>query len=354
MTDRSPSPKRELIGGFCIPWQGLCVASTTRKESQRQNRTSMVTPMAPEHLVHLKCVTSWVFPFWKVIGKKKRCNTEELSFISKSVPNPRKVVLTVRQESEDPDSDVEIIEKPSMETENQVEPTQELPVNKSIGSTDDNNVEMLDIFELSSSDSNAAERQSASVEPGSISTSPTPLVVTAASSDRLSATATPMPPAVSLPNDTGVEIKAKHARLQKIIKKNLTELRKKLTILTDANAAASVIDLEVLTQFNNKSLQLSLKHLRLINSLLSASRLMRPHIKRRIKACNPQMEASTAVAARCGKGKYYARSLRMMAAHLVEHGMLPEKKQGKGAHHESLLLNPRGRWRSRRVALLAE
>ncbi|KAJ7089009.1 hypothetical protein C8R44DRAFT_598557, partial [Mycena epipterygia] len=35
-----------------------------------------------------------------------------------------------------------------------------------------------------------------------------------------------------------------------------------------------------------------------------------------------------------------ARSIREMAAHLLLHGTLPENQQGKGAHHESLLLNP--------------
>jgi hypothetical protein len=117
-------------------------------------------------------------------------------------------------------------------------------------------------------------------------------------------------------------------------------LVKKEKILTCAKAGSVVLDLEALTQYNDKKMELSLKRLKLTRSLRDASRLMRPRIKQKIRACNPTVEASLAISHRCGKGEYYARCLRSMATHLLTHGTLPENEQGRGAHHESLLLNP--------------
>ncbi|KAJ7200169.1 hypothetical protein GGX14DRAFT_400853 [Mycena pura] len=80
----------------------------------------------------------------------------------------------------------------------------------------------------------------------------------------------------------------------------------------------------------------------MIKRLRGASRVRQRQIREKILACRPSREASDseAIAHRCGKGKYYARLLRSMAIHVLTHGVLPEKDQGKGAHHESLLLVP--------------
>ncbi|KAJ7232731.1 hypothetical protein C8J57DRAFT_1250450 [Mycena rebaudengoi] len=252
-----------------------------------------------------------------------------------SVPNLRKVALAPCLEPEEPDSDIEIIENPTGQLETELEHAHQseattvsppLCGSEFTDSIDDNDVEMREAVPFpSSTSSEAPETQSASTEAAIILPSQTSPVATS----------------IRLPNDNEFEIKANHARLDKIITRNRTELTKKLTILTSATAAASVLDLEALAQFNKKSLELSLKRLRLVKSLPNATRLMRPHIKRKIEGCNPKMQASTLVASRCGKGDYYARSLWTMALHLLEHGSLPEKKQGKGAHHESLLLDPR-------------
>ncbi|KAJ7851303.1 hypothetical protein B0H14DRAFT_3662252 [Mycena olivaceomarginata] len=248
----------------------------------------------------------------------RRTNTKfqpGIRSIFKSVPNPRKVALAVRKESEEPDSDIEMIESSSTQMKTPIESTQDAPnilplFNESIATTDDNDVEMVDVVELSPSVPDAA--QSVSVVPESMfPASPATKTSATSTSTRLNGTQT------DLPNQTELEIKAAHACLQKIIKKNRTELTKKLEILTNANAAALVLDLEALGQFNDKWQELSFKRLRTIKSLSSASRLMRSHIKRKIKTCNPKTEASMLVAHRCGKGE-----------------------QGKGAHHESLLLNP--------------
>ncbi|KAJ7675039.1 hypothetical protein B0H17DRAFT_1207904 [Mycena rosella] len=317
------------------------ILAPSKRGGKRKTADADLDP-AGEKPNKVSCTTQWRLDNGKTaLARRTNSNFQPgIASLFKSVPNPRKVAA--RQESEEPDSDIEIIENPSMEMKNQVEAAQEanivspqLSVSEPIGCTDDD-VEMLDNFELSPSISDVVETQkSASVEPVGISELPSPPAAAAASSDQ------PNVPAVSLPNETEVEIKAKHARLQKIIKKNRIELTKKLSILTSASAAASVLDLEALAQFNDKSLQLSLKRLCLIKSVPGASRLMRPLIRRKIKACSPTMEASAFIASRCGKGDYYARSLRKIAAHLLEHGTLPEKQQGKGAHHKSFLLNPR-------------
>ena len=55
----------------------------------------------------------------------------------------------------------------------------------------------------------------------------------------------------------------------------------------------------------------------------------------------PSLEASIMVARRLGKTDYYARRLREKSAYLHRVGELQASKQGKGAAHQSLLLEPR-------------
>ncbi|KAF9455341.1 hypothetical protein BDZ94DRAFT_1370850, partial [Collybia nuda] len=59
-----------------------------------------------------------------------------------------------------------------------------------------------------------------------------------------------------------------------------------------------------------------------------------------ISKIQPSLNASVSVAARCARGPHYARTICNMACHLLRTGMLPQTKQGKGGHHESLLNKP--------------
>jgi hypothetical protein len=136
------------------------------------------------------------------------------------------------------------------------------------------------------------------------------------------------------------DAKSKHAKLRILIKKHRKTLCKKETLVSNAKAAGTILDLEALTQYNDKHLDLSLKKIKLTASVTTASRILRPKLKRKLSASHPSEEASLAIAHRCGKGPYYARILREMAAQLLTDGTLPEKNQGKGGYHESLLDNP--------------
>ncbi|KAJ7289606.1 hypothetical protein C8J57DRAFT_1213936 [Mycena rebaudengoi] len=192
--------------------------------------------LANENPKKVSRTTEWRMNHGKTaIARRTNGNFQQrIGSIFKSVPNARKVALAVRRESEEPDSDIE---------------------SAPVESTNDDDVEMFDAEDLS---------PLMSTEPA-ISTSPVPAgSIEAASTESTGAARMmPTPPAVSLPKDTEIELKAQHARLQKIIKKNRSDLTKKLTILTDANAAGSVLDLEALAQFNDKWLGLSLNRLRL-------------------------------------------------------------------------------------------
>jgi hypothetical protein len=136
------------------------------------------------------------------------------------------------------------------------------------------------------------------------------------------------------------ESKGKHAKLRLLIKQHRKALSKREILVSNTKAASSILDLEALSQYNDKLLELSLKKIKLVASVKTANRLLRPKLKQKISLSHPSEEASLAVSHRCGKGPYYARVLREMAAHLLSDGTLPEKHQGAGAHHESLLDNP--------------
>lgn len=58
-----------------------------------------------------------------------------------------------------------------------------------------------------------------------------------------------------------------------------------------------------------------------------------------LKLC-PSLKASTTIARRLGKSDYYARRLREKSTYLHRVGELQTSKQGKGATHQSLLLEP--------------
>ncbi|KAK7020018.1 hypothetical protein R3P38DRAFT_2782422 [Favolaschia claudopus] len=248
----------------------------------------------------------------------------------KVVPKKKEIPPELRHESEEPDSDVEMVDVLPSEVPRVSVPSEELPAFVQCSVSVDvemSSTELETDIPIESAPSTLNDTEAdfpASFVPATLPTpSPAPQV-----------------PVVTISTDSAAEIKAKHRRLRKLIKKNRTELSKKATLLTNAGAAAAILDLEALSQFNDKSQELSLKRLRLIQSLKGAARIRIPQIKQRIQSLHPNKEASLAIAHRCGKGEYYARLLRSMAVHLLEHGTLPEKQQGKGAHHESLLLNP--------------
>ncbi|KAJ7834295.1 hypothetical protein B0H13DRAFT_223307 [Mycena leptocephala] len=260
----------------------------------------------------------------------------------KPVPNSRKVsvALAARAESEEPDSDIEMLDAPPLpvvpEAFPQISPPVMEPlVREEVLASNDCDIEMPTVNNVLSSEDVAGSVEMPAPAPSITG----PEVEEFPASIDASAPKTVLP-RITLPSDSEAEIKAKHGRLQKFIKKNRNELTKKAAILNNAQAAASILDLEALSQFNDKSKELALKRLKLTQSLRGAARARIQQIKRRIQAINPTVEASLAISHRCGKGEFYARSLRSMAVHLLTHGTLPEKQQGKGAHHESLLLIP--------------
>ena len=56
---------------------------------------------------------------------------------------------------------------------------------------------------------------------------------------------------------------------------------------------------------------------------------------------SPSIDASTTIARRLGKSDYYARRLRQKLKYLHQVGELQTSKRGKGAAHQSFLLDPR-------------
>ncbi|KAJ7794208.1 hypothetical protein B0H14DRAFT_2622102 [Mycena olivaceomarginata] len=136
------------------------------------------------------------------------------------------------------------------------------------------------------------------------------------------------------------EVKGNHTKLRHLIKTQKKALNKKEVLISNTKAASTLLNLEALSQYNDKLLELALKKIKLKTNLRTASRLLRPKLKQRLANSHPVEEASLAISHRCGRGPYFARVLREMAAQLLSDGTMPEKHQGVGAHHESLLDNP--------------
>ena len=55
----------------------------------------------------------------------------------------------------------------------------------------------------------------------------------------------------------------------------------------------------------------------------------------------PAINASTTVAEQCNRGPSFARTIHLMAAHLLTTNQLPKTNQGKGVFHKTLLTDPR-------------
>ncbi|KAJ6493232.1 hypothetical protein C8R45DRAFT_1095739 [Mycena sanguinolenta] len=54
-----------------------------------------------------------------------------------------------------------------------------------------------------------------------------------------------------------IEVKAKHTKLRSLIKKHKKALCTKASLISNTKAASSLLDLEALTQYNDKLLELS-------------------------------------------------------------------------------------------------
>ncbi|KAF7377490.1 hypothetical protein MSAN_00171000 [Mycena sanguinolenta] len=136
------------------------------------------------------------------------------------------------------------------------------------------------------------------------------------------------------------EVKAKHTKLHVLIKKHKKALSTKDSLISNTKAASFLLDLKALSQYNDKLLELSLKKIKLVASVKTTCPLLHPKLWQKISSSCPFEEASLAVSHCCRKGSYYARVLRKMVAQLLSDGTLLEKHQGASAHHESLLNNP--------------
>jgi hypothetical protein len=120
-----------------------------------------------------------------------------------------------------------------------------------------------------------------------------------------------------------------HQEIAKVLEreeKKLDERRKQAggNIIKLKRITRDIIELNALKQFNNVRIEYQRKREKDPN----------------LKLC-PSLKASTVIARQFGKSKYYARSLREKSAYLHRVGELQISKRGKGAAHQSLLLEPR-------------
>lgn len=129
----------------------------------------------------------------------------------------------------------------------------------------------------------------------------------------------------------------RHARLRKLVQHHCKKLQSKKSLVSDSAAAHTLMDLEALYQFNDRRLEFEQQRASLIASLKTVARRLQPRLKIRISRIKPSLKASTAIATHCSRGPSYAQTIRSTAAYLLQTGLLPESKQGKGAYHESLL-----------------
>jgi hypothetical protein len=128
--------------------------------------------------------------------------------------------------------------------------------------------------------------------------------------------------------------------LTSVIAAHQKHLRNKKSMLTDAKAAGTILDLEALQQFNQiqHKLHLEIRERRI--KLAEASPKTRRMLQMKMRPIQPATDASERVAELRSKSKTYARRLREHARHLLRTGELLENNQGKGAHHESHLSRP--------------
>ncbi|KAJ7914000.1 hypothetical protein B0H13DRAFT_1873347 [Mycena leptocephala] len=291
-------------------------------------------------------------------GKTKKAKAANMqssvASIFNRVVNPRKAVLAERKESEEPDSDIEIIE-PETQADI-VAPGETLQVEAvvnlstpfqldGVGSNTDSPMPVVATETVPPL--HGVESDTDCLMPDiAAETAPPPIGV-----DSVPAQASTMVPAEQGPilDNPGpaargalkeTVVKGNYAKIRLLIKQHRKALSKKEVLISNKKAASSILDLKALSQYNDKLLELSLEKIKLVASVKTTSRLLRPKLKQKISLSHPSEEASLAISHRCGKGSYYARVLREMVAQLLADGTLPEKHQGAGAHHEYLLDNP--------------
>lgn len=131
-----------------------------------------------------------------------------------------------------------------------------------------------------------------------------------------------------------------HKRLRKQIEAQKKQLKKRKILASDTSAAHTLIDLEALGQYNDLRLTLANKKDDIKKSIPGLPSRLRTRTRTRWASIKPATDAANSVASRCGKGPFYARTLREMAHSLAKTGELPENRQGKGGYHKSLLAMP--------------
>ncbi|TFK67503.1 hypothetical protein BDN72DRAFT_913924 [Pluteus cervinus] len=131
---------------------------------------------------------------------------------------------------------------------------------------------------------------------------------------------------------TTVEQNIKHLR---------KELNKKKTPSDCQDVANQLVELTKIEQYNQRRYELHQERTRLKLSLTVQQKSLHHKIKQRIAKIRPANDASMEVAKRFNRGPWFARLVRSSTNTLFTTGKLSKNKQGQGAHHESLLGDPR-------------
>ncbi len=129
----------------------------------------------------------------------------------------------------------------------------------------------------------------------------------------------------------------RHRELEKLIADHLKKLRRKKTLLSDAKAASTVLDLEAMRRFNDIELSLHIEIRKQKERVANAPAYRRTIMKKKQKKIQPAIQASMQVANLLSKTETYARRLREAAHYLRRTGELLENNQGKGGAHATLL-----------------
>jgi hypothetical protein len=131
-----------------------------------------------------------------------------------------------------------------------------------------------------------------------------------------------------------------YKELTSVIAAHQKHLRNKKTMLTNSKAAATILELEALQNYNELQYALHLRIHKQRAKLAAAAPRFRHLLQNKMRIICPAMEASERVAKNRLKSLTYARCLREQARYLLCTGELLENNQGKGANHETLLSRP--------------
>lgn len=117
-------------------------------------------------------------------------------------------------------------------------------------------------------------------------------------------------------------------------------MRKPKKILSDAQAANNLLDLVALKRYNVLHLEHAKRLRGLLKKISDAPPRLREEMRADIPRIRPSTDASLTAADASGKGPYYAKKLRKLAVYILQHGVLPELRRGKGEIHPTLLNLP--------------